>query len=207
MTNQVTDHGLLESTMDEVKKAEPEKIIEVVADKVYEDTADMVNCLENGIIPHVITDDGKDGYEIELSYEKAEADLSSTDPEELKKVLHAGQILKVYSLAINDMKVEIVRRKVIDEKPKMSSVYGSQEEMLEKAGIGYFVRSPERNLVYCPAGEILRQKCIKKNGNIRYANKNACSIVGTVTSVTKEKANGKKLILQKISCRSHVKTG
>ena len=174
MTNQVTDHGLLESTMDEVKKAEPEKIIEVVADKVYEDTADMVNCLENGIIPHVITDDGKDGYEIELSYEKAEADLSSTDPEELKKVLHAGQIPKVYSLAINDMKVEIVRRKVIDEKPKMSSVYGIQEEMLEKAGIGYFVRNPERNLVYCPAGEILRQKCIKKNGNIRYANKNAC---------------------------------
>ena len=25
-----------------------------------------------------------------------------------------------------------------------------------------------------PKGEILRQKCIKKNGNIRYANKNAC---------------------------------
>ena len=29
-------------------------------------------------------------------------------------------------------------------------------------------------MVYCPNGEILRQKCIKKNGNIRYANKNAC---------------------------------
>ena len=28
--------------------------------------------------------------------------------------------------------------------------------------------------MYCPAGEILRQKCIKKNGNICYANKNAC---------------------------------
>ena len=39
---------------------------------------------------------------------------------------------------------------------------------------GYFVRDPERNLVYCPVGEILRQKCIKKNGNIRYAKKNAC---------------------------------
>lgn len=33
MTNQVTDHGLLESTMSEVKEAEPEKIVEVVADK------------------------------------------------------------------------------------------------------------------------------------------------------------------------------
>ena len=45
---------------------------------------------------------------------------------------------------------------------------------MERAKQGYFVRDPERNLVYCPAGEILRQKCIKKNGNIRYANKNAC---------------------------------
>ena len=51
---------------------------------------------------------------------------------------------------------------------------GSPEEMREKAKEGYFVRDPERNQVYCPAGEILRQKSIKKNGNIRYVNKNAC---------------------------------
>ena len=77
MTNQVTDHGLLESTMEEIKKAEPENIVEVVADKGYENTEDMVSCLENGIIPHVITDDGKDGYEIEIPYEKAKADLTA----------------------------------------------------------------------------------------------------------------------------------
>lgn len=46
--------------------------------------------------------------------------------------------------------------------------------MKAHASEGYFVRDPERNLVYCPTGEILRQKCIKKNGNIRYANKTAC---------------------------------
>lgn len=68
MTNQVTDHGLLEITMEEVKRAEAEKIIEVVADKGYEDTEDIVSCLEKGIIPHVITDDGKDGYKIEIDY-------------------------------------------------------------------------------------------------------------------------------------------
>lgn len=171
MTNQVTDHGLLESTMSEVKEAELEKIIEVVADKGYEDTEDMVGCLENGIIPHVITDDGKDGYEIEIPYEKSEADLTSTDPKELKKALHAGQIPEAYVSVIQDIKVETVRRKVVDEKSEKRGVYGSPEEMLDKA---YFVRDPERNLVYCPAGEILRQKCIKKNENIRYANKNAC---------------------------------
>ena len=67
-----------------------------------------------------------------------------------------------------------MRRKVVDEKEGIPSVNGRPEERMEKAKEGYFVRDPERNLVYCPAGEILRQKCIKKNGNIRYANKNAC---------------------------------
>lgn len=54
------------------------------------------------------------------------------------------------------------------------SIYGTEQEMVERAREGYFVRDPERNLVYCPSGEVLRQKCINKNGNIRYANKNAC---------------------------------
>lgn len=174
MTNQVTDHGLLKSSMQEIKDFDPEKVVEVVADKGYESVEDMVGCLENGIIPHVITDDGKDGYEIEISYEEAETDPASTDPEELKKTLRAGKIPEAYAEVIQDMKVETVRRKVMDEKPGNSSVYGSPEEMQEKAKEGYFVRDPERNLVYCPAGEILRQKSIKKNGNIRYANKNAC---------------------------------
>lgn len=74
-------------------------------------------------------------------------------------------------------RVEEVHRKVKVEKKtgeKTESVYGTPKEMLERAKEGYYVRDPERNLVYCPAGEILRQKCIKKNGNIRYANKNAC---------------------------------
>ena len=46
--------------------------------------------------------------------------------------------------------------------------------MKKRAGEGYFVRDPERNLVYCSAGEALRQKSIRKNRDIRYANKAAC---------------------------------
>ena len=45
----------------------------------------MVRCLENGIIPHVITDDGKDGYKIEIPYEDSDVDTSSVEPEDLKK--------------------------------------------------------------------------------------------------------------------------
>ena len=174
MTNQVTDHGLLGSSMEGIKETEGKKIVEAVADKGYESVEDMVSCLEAGIIPHVIPGDGKDGYEIEIPYEEAESDLSSTEPEDLTKALHSGQIPEAYAEVIQEMKVETVRRKVEDEKEENSRVYGSPEEMQEKAQEGYFVRDPERNLVYCPGGEILRQKSIKKNGNIRYANKNAC---------------------------------
>ena len=176
MTNQVTDHGLLDSTLEGVRE-ESEGIIETVADKGYESEKDMVKCLEDGIIPHVITDDGKDGYELEIWYEEADdINAESTDAEDLKKALHAGVIPEAYEDVITDIEVKEVRRKVSEEEAKglVESIYGTAEEMMERAKGGYFVRDPERNLVYCPNGEILRQKCIKKNGNIRYANKNAC---------------------------------
>ena len=177
MTNQVTDHGMLNPTMEEIREETQDKILEVVADKGYENEEDMIKCLENGMIPHVILDDGKDGYELEISYEEAEADITSTKPEELKKSLHAGKIPEAYKDVISDMEVKEVRRKVKEDLAdieKSEAIYGTPEEMLVRAKEGYFVRDPERNLVYCPEGEVLRQKCIKKNGNIRYANKNAC---------------------------------
>lgn len=174
MTNQVTDHGLLESTLEGIKE-ETAGVVEAVADRGYESTEDMARCLEKGIIPHVITDDGKDGYELEISYEEAETDINSTEAEELKKCLHAGAIPEIYKEVLEDAKVVEVRRRVVDEATQTQTApYGTPEEMREKAKEGYFVRDPERNQVYCPAGEILRQKCSKKNGNIRYANKNAC---------------------------------
>ena len=176
MTNQVTDHGLIRSTLEQIRK-ESDGVIETTADRGYEVEEDMIGCLEAGIIPHVITDEGKDGYELEIPYEEAKVDPESIVPEELKKALHAGIIPEAYKNVITDMEVMEVRRKVSDEPAEeimVKSVYGTEEEMLARAKEGYFVRDPERNLVYCPAGEILRQKCIKKNGNIRYANKNAC---------------------------------
>ena len=177
MTNQVTDHGLLNSTLEEVRKEE-DGILETVADRGYESEEDMIKCLEEGIIPHVITDEGKDGYELVIPYEESDdVNAESTDPDELRKALHAGVIPEAYKDIISDIEIKEVRRKVSDEPEAdepAKSIYGTQEEMMARAKEGYFVRDPERNLVYCPNGEILRQKCIKKNGNVRYANKNAC---------------------------------
>ena len=175
MTNQVTDHGLIYSTLEHIKAENPDTVLESVADKGYENEEDMIRCLENGIIPHVITDDGKDGYELEIDYADNEAKPDSTNPEEISRTLHAGQIPKAYEKVIEKMEVKEVKHWVAEEvKVDVSNPYGTEEEMLSRAKEGYFVRDVERNLVYCPAGEILRQKCIKKNGNIRYANKNAC---------------------------------
>ncbi len=51
MTNQVTDHGFLDSTLKEILE-ESEGIIKTVADREYESEEDMIKCLEDGIIPH-----------------------------------------------------------------------------------------------------------------------------------------------------------
>ena len=176
MTNQVTDHGLLEPTLVEIRK-ESDGVIEAVADKGYENSEDMIKCLEKGIVPHVVTDNGKDGHELEIDYEGSDKiNFESTEPNELKKALHAGVIPEAYNDVISDVEVKDVRRKVSDEvdNKTVKPIYGTEEEMINRAKEGYFVRDPERNIVYCPNGETLRQKCVKKNGYIRYANKNAC---------------------------------
>lgn len=177
MTNQVTDHGQLMQTMEKIREESGNRILEVVADKGYQKEEDIVECLENGIIPHVIAEDGKDGYELEITYEESETDATSPKAEELKKCLHAGVIPEAYKKVITKAEVKEVRRMVKEEMPDrglQKPLYGTPEEMMKRAKEGYFVRDPERNLVYCPNGEILRQKSIKKNGNIRYVNKNAC---------------------------------
>ena len=211
MTNQVTDHGLLDVTMKGIRK-ETDGILEVTADKGYENEEDMIRCLENGIIPHVITDDGKDGYELEIPYEESETDRFCESPEERVECLDGGKIPEAYKDVITEMKVEEVRRKVSDRQPEetaVKSVYGTPEEMQERAKEGYFVRDPERNLVYCPAGEILRQKCIKKNGNIRYANKNACKHCKNRNKCYKGKGEWKEIDFTKDSlekpCRDWLK--
>ena len=177
VTNQVTDHGMMAPTTEELKQEMGDKILDAVADKGYDKEEDMVACLEKGVIPHVILSDGKDTYDLEMPFEEAD-DLhpESTNSNELKKCLHAGIIPEAYKDVLEDIEVVEVRRMIQDENaPKAVSPYGTEAEMQARAAEGYFVRDPERDLVYCPAGNTLRKKCIKPNGATRYANKMACS--------------------------------
>lgn len=174
MTNSPTDHGQLYPTLEGIKASHPDEIIEAVADKGYNRPEDMLKCLENGIVPNVILPDGEDTYTLETEYEASECDPESKDPEELSKCLHAGVIPEAYKDAIESIEVKTKRAKVREGSACPNSPYGTEEEMRARAAEGFFVRDPERNIVYCPAGQTLRKKTIRKNGEIRYINKAAC---------------------------------
>ena len=169
-TDRVTDHGLLAPTL--AGAASGGGVLEIVADKGYADPDDMAACLDSGIIPNVILPDGKDSYELEYGYDPSGGDPSSTDPAQLAACLRAGQIPEAYGHAIES--AEVAERKVLVRDAADAPAPGSVEEMRGRAAEGLFVRDAERNLVVCPAGELLRQKSVKRNGNVRYANKLAC---------------------------------
>ena len=80
---------------------------------------------------------------------------------------------------------------------RLPCIYTSQQEMISRAKDGYFVRDPEKNLVYCPNGEILRQKSIKKGGVIRYANKAACRRCPYINKCYKGKNHFKEIDFSK----------
>ena len=176
-TDRVTDHGLLAPTLSALV---PEGgILEATADKGYADPADMAACLDAGIVPNVILPDGKDSYELEYDYDPAGGDASSTDPGQLAACLRAGQVPEAYEHAIES--AEVVERRFLVRDAAGAPAPGSVEEMRDFSrpltlprAEGLFVRDAERNLVVCPAGELLRQKSVKRNGNVRYANKLAC---------------------------------
>lgn len=176
MTNQPTDHGLIGRTVEQLRKNASDSgkhpVIETVADKGYQEENDMAACLRNGIIPNVIQPDGQDTCELELPYEE-NPEAGQDDP---GAMLARGEIPESYRNVIDKAEVVTRRKLVRDDVPaqEIKSPYGTEEEMLARAAEGYFVRDPERNVVYCPGGEQLRQKCIKKNGNVRYSNKTAC---------------------------------
>ena len=175
VTSHANDCGLLHSTLKDLRK---DDILEAIADKGYYSDSDMLDCLESGIIPHVILPDGQDAYVLELPYEEAEVSAEITEEtstDSLKKCLRAGVIPKAYEDVIEHIEVAEKKQFVsADQEIAVKSSFGSEEEMLQKASEGYYVRDPERNVVYCPNGDTLRPTSVKKDGRIRYLNKLAC---------------------------------
>lgn len=167
------------ATIADIMKREygEEEIISNTTDKGYLSTTDMVESLEKGVIPQV-TPLKKTTTEVELETTYEENNItdevrSSTKSEDIKKCLRSGIIPECYEGIIEDIKIEekmVLKENDCDEKEERSSEE-IRETAIEKQT---FERDINRNIVFCPAGEILSQKSKKKNGKIRYANKLAC---------------------------------
>jgi len=175
VTTNPTDHGEIAETLSTPKEELGHDILESVADKGYQDPEDMGKALATGIVPNVIQRDGKDVADVELEYQEAEVTedmLNSKKPEDIEACLKAGKVPAVYAGILDS--AEVVERKSYECVAPSSLKNMTGDEMRLLALQGYFVRDAEKNLVYCPQGQMLRQKSIKKNGHIRYCNKLAC---------------------------------
>ena len=176
VTNKSTDHGQITSVSSEVKADYGNSILETTADKGYECPEDHAEALANGIVPNVIQRNGGCTEQVQFDYKEGtitKEQKASTNSEDLKLCLQAGVIPDVYKDILTDAKITEVKEYTTDVADS-AVLKMSPEQMRTKALEGYFVRDAERNLVYCPQGEILRQKFIKRNGLIRYCNKLAC---------------------------------
>lgn len=202
VTNRPTDHGQITKIASDVKSEYGIEWIEVVADKGYESPQDKSNALAGGIVPNVITLDGSNTTQVSFDYvetDTTEQQKASTKPEDIKVCLEAGIIPNIYKDILSAVKKEekniYIRSMGV---PALDVLKMTPEQMKSKAMEGYFVRDAKSNLVYCPQGNILRQKSLKSNGTIRYYNKLACKCCQNKCTVSPWKdANFNKDILIK----------
>ena len=153
VTNHNTDQGLLTQIAEKTKKQLEVEVLEVVADKGYESRKDILNCVYNGTVPNVIFKYDKEERLYVLPYEEAEIsaeELASTQPEMIKKCLHAGYLPDCYQNTAISLQVQ---------------------ETTEKE-ISCFLKEDDQTVV-CPMGKQLT--AVKKRGaNTIYKNKDAC---------------------------------
>ena len=138
------------------KEALEIETIEVVADKGYRKQEDILESIQNGIIPNVNVLDGEEHYNFIIDYNEnqiTEAIINSAEPENIKKCLEAGVLPTIYEGS--KITVEII------------------EQEIEVKVNENFVRDRVSNTVTCPMGFIFKQKATVA-GKIRYVNKAAC---------------------------------
>lgn len=178
--NNPADSGSMSTLGEEIKKAYgEEKILRNTTDKGYLSPIDMTECLENGIIPQVTSQD-KEAKSVELETEYEEAEISeeerkSQKPEDIKNCLRAGVIPECYKDVIENITV-IERRRKKTEKSEGEEQVESTEEIIDRAmQEGKFIKDENTGCVACPMGQLLGAKSKRDNGErVRYANKLAC---------------------------------
>ena len=162
VTNQCNDMGLLSPVTKRIKEELGIDTIEVVADKGYEDKADMLECLMNGTIAHVPSKAGEGSYEYELEYKEAsitEEVLNSTKPEDIKTCLKSGVVPTVYKDKGIEVTIEEVEQYVIEEGEPQSK----------------FTLNEDGTALTCPSGSTLNKVSrLHKKDKTRYASRATC---------------------------------
>lgn len=176
ITDKPADLGTITDISSNIKKIYDFDTVTNITDKGYADRSDMMNALENGIIPEVTPmTKNQDGFELETDYVENEITdkmINSTKPSDIQKCLKAGVIPNVYKDNIKSIEVKDVA--VFENVDNDETCNLSELELRDKSINDYcFTRHLPTDKVFCPMGEILRKKSKNKNG-IRYCNKLAC---------------------------------
>lgn len=178
VTNHPTDYGMIKEVANSVREDFGLENIEVVADKGYRDSKDLIDCLENGIIPNVFPTNNMIHIDLQTEYEDSEISeekKASKNPKDIKECLRAGIIPDIYKDIVIDIEVSDKNTyKIMEPITEDEIIDMTEENMIAKAKDGYFVRDIAKNRVYCPEGNVLRPKSQKKDGSIRYCNILAC---------------------------------
>lgn len=159
VTNNCNDKGLLSKNAQKAKRILGADTLEVVADNGYESTADMLNSLNNGIIPHVALKRDAEAIEILLPHEETEVSaelLNSTKSGDIEKCLKAGVLPGAY--AGKNIEIKVV------------------EKVQNGSSDKYFVLNENGETVTCPEGKILNKSAYFKNKKAsRFVSRSACS--------------------------------
>ena len=108
VTNNSSDHGTLDQTVEKCKREIGLDSVKVIADKGYESLADIEQCLLHGTAADVGFIQDREDRVISMEYEAAEIteeEKQSTKPEDIQRCLHAGVLPKC--LANGNIRIEV----------------------------------------------------------------------------------------------------
>ena len=179
--NNPADIGSMGSLTKKIKDEYEEEIEEPitnVTDKGYQSIEDMVECLEQGVIPQVTPNDKKEENVMLITqYEEneiSEEERKSIKAEDIQKCIRAGEIPECYKDVIEKIEVEEVEEKEEIEEEVEEENKSSEEIREEAIKRQIFKKDENIGIVYCPMGEVLSPKSKRSGNKIRYANKLAC---------------------------------